>query len=88
MAATTFVVVALAELGDLTQVLIANLSARYRDPLSVFVGSAAALVAVSALGVAAGRTVVRVVPLSLVRRLSGLVLLGFGVASAVAAAGG
>ncbi len=68
--------------------LIANLSARYRDPLSVFVGSAAALVAVSALGVAAGRTVVRVVPLSLVRRLSGLVLLGFGVASAVAAAGG
>ncbi|MDA8292105.1 MAG: TMEM165/GDT1 family protein, partial [Actinomycetota bacterium] len=35
IAATTFVVVALAELGDLTQVLIANLSARYRDPLSV-----------------------------------------------------
>lgn len=87
VAATTFAVVAVAELGDLTQVVVANLSARSRDPLSVFVGASVAFLAVSAVGVAAGRTVVRVVPLSLIRRISALVLVGFGVASAVAAAG-
>ncbi|HVC24684.1 MAG TPA: TMEM165/GDT1 family protein [Acidimicrobiales bacterium] len=87
IALTTFGVVALAELGDLTQVVIANLSARYDDALAVFAGASLALVLVSAFGVAAGRTIVRVVPLALVRRISGLVLLGLGVASAVAAAG-
>jgi len=88
IAATTFGVVALAELGDLTQVVVANLSARYRDALSVFVGSSVAFLLVAAVGVGAGRTIVRVVPLELVRRVSGVVLLGLGIASAVAAAGG
>ena len=48
IAATTFGVVALAELGDLTQVVVANLSARYRDALSVFVGSSVAFLLVAA----------------------------------------
>jgi putative Ca2+/H+ antiporter (TMEM165/GDT1 family) len=85
IAAITFVVVALAEFGDLTQVVIANLSARSRDPLSVFCGAALAFVVVSGVGVAAGRTITRVVPLDAVRKLSALVLVGLGVWSAVAA---
>jgi Ca2+/H+ antiporter, TMEM165/GDT1 family len=77
--ATTFSIIFLAEFGDITQVLIANLSARYRDPVSVFVGAAVAFWVVSAVGVLAGRTIVRVVPLEWVRRISGLALLGLGV---------
>jgi putative Ca2+/H+ antiporter (TMEM165/GDT1 family) len=85
IAAVTFAVIALAEFGDLTQVVIANLSARSRDALSVFFGAALAFVVVSGIGVAAGRTITRIVPLDAVRRLSGLVLLALGVWSAVAA---
>lgn len=83
IALTSFAIVALAEFGDLTQVLVANLSARSRDPLSVFAGAALAFVVISGIGVASGRALTRVVPLSLVRRLSGLALLGLGIWSLV-----
>lgn len=76
---TTFSIVALAEFGDITQVLIANLTARYRDPVGVFVGATVGFWIVSGLGVLSGKTITRVVPLSLVRKLCGLVLLGFGI---------
>jgi putative Ca2+/H+ antiporter (TMEM165/GDT1 family) len=76
---TTFTVVALAEFGDITQVLVANLTARYRDPVGVFVGATVGFWVVSGAGVLAGKTITRVVPLSLVRRISGCVLLGFGI---------
>jgi putative Ca2+/H+ antiporter (TMEM165/GDT1 family) len=81
--AVSFGIVALAEFGDLTQVLIANLSARSKDPLSVFVGAALAFIVVSGAGVAAGRSLTKVVPLGLVRRVSGLALLGLGIWSLV-----
>ncbi|MGC9960870.1 MAG: TMEM165/GDT1 family protein [Acidimicrobiales bacterium] len=76
---TTFTIVALAEFGDITQVLIANLTARYRDPVGVFVGATVGFWIVSGLGVLSGKWITRVVPLSIVRRLSGAVLLGFGI---------
>lgn len=85
---TTFTIIALAEFGDITQILIANLTARDKDGLAVFVGAAAGFVVVSAIGVAAGRTITKWVPLSLVRRLSGLALLGLGIYSAVTLATG
>lgn len=77
-ALTTFGIVALAEFGDVTQVLIANLSARYKAGLAVFIGATAGFLLVSAAGVLGGKAIVRVVPLSLVRRLSGLAMLGLG----------
>lgn len=76
---TTFSIIALAEFGDITQVLIANLAAKYKQPVSVFVGASAGFVLVSAFGVLAGSTITRWVPLALVRRISGTILLGFGV---------
>lgn len=85
VAMTAFGVVAVAEFGDLTQVVIANLSARSRDPLSVFVGAGVAFVAISGVGVALGRTLVRHVPLALVRRISGVILIGLGLYSLVGA---
>ena len=83
IALMTFGIVTLAEFGDLTQVIVANLTARYRDPWSVFAGAAVAFVVVSAVGVAAGRTLTRYVPLALVRRISGLALGGLGIWSLV-----
>jgi putative Ca2+/H+ antiporter (TMEM165/GDT1 family) len=76
---TTFSIVSLAEFGDITQILIANLSARYHATWSVFVGASAAFIVVSGAGVLGGRAIVRVVPLSVVRRVSGLALLGLGI---------
>jgi putative Ca2+/H+ antiporter (TMEM165/GDT1 family) len=76
---TTFTIVALAEFGDITQVLVANLTARYRAPLAVFVGATVGFWIVSGLGVLSGKTITRIVPLAVVRRASGVILLGFGI---------
>jgi putative Ca2+/H+ antiporter (TMEM165/GDT1 family) len=75
--ATAFAVILVGEFGDLTQLLTVNLVARYHQPLSVGVGAFLALMTVAALGAFAGRFLIRVVPLQLVRRLSGVLLLGF-----------
>jgi putative Ca2+/H+ antiporter (TMEM165/GDT1 family) len=62
VASTSFVVIFLAEFGDLTQILLVNLAARYHDPLAVGVGGMLALVAVAALAIAGGRGLLRFVP--------------------------
>ena len=59
----SFVVLFAAEWGDLSQLLTLTLVARYEDPVSVFVGSLGALLAVSGLAVLIGRALLRVVPL-------------------------
>lgn len=76
---TTFSIIALAEFGDITQVLLANLTARYKDPISVFIGATIGFWLISAVGVLAGSTITRYVPLGIVKRASGLILLGFGI---------
>lgn len=76
---TTFTILALAEFGDITQILIANLTAHYRDPWGVLVGSVVAFLLVAAFGVFAGKTITRYVPLAVVRRISGVILAGFGI---------
>src|SRR5438105_8957790 len=68
--ATAFVVVFVAEWGDVTQILTGALAAKYRDPLSVFVGSLLALWAVAAIGIVAGRNLLKVVPVRLVQRIA------------------
>ena len=69
-AAASFAVVALAEFGDLTQVLIANLVARYHDPIAVGVASFAAMWAVAASAVIGGKALLRLVPVTLVTRIA------------------
>jgi Ca2+/H+ antiporter, TMEM165/GDT1 family len=82
---TTFVVVFLAEWGDLTQILTASLAARFHAPLAVGVGAGLALWSVAALAVIAGRPLRRL-PAALVRRLTGIVLLVLAAFAVVAAA--
>ena len=73
--ATSFGVLFLAEWGDLSQLLTAGLAARYNDPVSVFVGSLLALVTVAGLAVILGRTLLRFVRLSTIRRVGAVVCL-------------
>lgn len=86
-AATAFVVVFLGEFGDLTQIQAANLVARTHQALEVFCGATAALVATAAIASFAGQRLVRVVPLTRVRQLGGVIFAGLGVYSVVQAVG-
>jgi putative Ca2+/H+ antiporter (TMEM165/GDT1 family) len=71
---TAFLVIFLAEWGDLTQILTANLAAHYHSPLSVGVGSVLALWAVAGVAVAGGQGLLRMVNIATVRRVTGVVL--------------
>lgn len=66
VALTSFSVIIVAEFGDLTQILIVNLAARYHDPLAVGIGALLALWAVAGLAMAGGRALQRVVPVRLI----------------------
>jgi Ca2+/H+ antiporter, TMEM165/GDT1 family len=78
---TAFLVIFVAEWGDLTQILTANLAAHYHNALSVAVGSATALVAVAGVAVLAGRALTKL-PMKLVRRVTGVILLLLAIFSA------
>ncbi len=84
--ATAFVVIFIAEWGDLTQILTANLAAKYGAPLSVAVGSVAALWAVAAVAVTSGKTLLRLVSVQRVRQVTAVILLGLAAYAAWSAA--
>lgn len=83
----SFLVLFLAEWGDLSQLLTAGLVVRYRDPVSVGVGAFVALAVVSALGAALGRQLLKRIRLSTIRRVGGGLCLLLAVLSAVQVAG-
>ena len=73
---TAFIVIFIAEWGDLTQILMANLAAHYHSAVSVAVGSVAALWAVAAIAVVAGQTLLRWVKVRTVRKVTAVLLVG------------
>jgi Ca2+/H+ antiporter, TMEM165/GDT1 family len=73
---TAFVVIFLAEWGDLTQILTANLAAHYHSPLSVGIGAVAALWAVAAVAVIGGQSLTRFINIKTVRIVTAVVLFG------------
>ncbi|MEU4617334.1 TMEM165/GDT1 family protein [Streptomyces umbrinus] len=79
---TAFMAVFISEWGDLTQITTANLAAT-NGVASVAVGSAAALMSVSALALLAGRFIAKRVPLKTVQRIGGVCMLGLAVWSVV-----
>jgi Ca2+/H+ antiporter, TMEM165/GDT1 family len=74
VATTSFAVILLAELGDLSDIMIANLAARYHDPVSVGIGSVLALWAVTALAITGGQKLSRILPVRWITRLAALVM--------------
>lgn len=77
--ATSFGVTFLAEWGDLSQLATAGLAARYDAPVSVFVGAFAALLVVATLAVFLGATLVKKLPVKLVRRGAAVLFAAFAV---------
>jgi Ca2+/H+ antiporter, TMEM165/GDT1 family len=76
VAVTAFFVIFLAEWGDLTQILTANLAAHYHQPLAVAVGAILALWSVAALAVVGGQSLLRVIDIRKVRIATAVVLFG------------
>ncbi|MFE9770524.1 TMEM165/GDT1 family protein [Streptomyces sp. NPDC005931] len=74
-----FMLILVAEFGDLTQIMTANLAARYDDPLSVGLGAVLALWSVAALGIVGGKALMKKVPLRLITQIAALLMLGLGV---------
>lgn len=85
VAATSFGVIALAELGDLSDIVIANFAARYHDPLAVGIGAVLGLWLVAGLAITGGRGLLRVLPMRWISRLAALIMIvmaGFTLAGA------
>ncbi|MCL6732755.1 TMEM165/GDT1 family protein [Streptomyces neyagawaensis] len=74
-----FMLILVAEFGDLTQIMTANLAARYDDPLSVGLGAVLALWAVAGLGIVGGRALMKKVPLKLITQIAAVLMTGLGV---------
>jgi putative Ca2+/H+ antiporter (TMEM165/GDT1 family) len=74
-----FMLILVAEFGDLTQIMTANLAARYDDPLSVGLGAVLALWAVAGLGILGGRALMKRVPLKLITQVAAVLMVGLGV---------
>ena len=83
-----YTVTFLAEWGDLTQILTANLAAKYDDPLSVGLGAALGLWSVSLLAALGGRTLLRILPIAWITRAAAVIMVGLSAYSIVAAARG
>jgi putative Ca2+/H+ antiporter (TMEM165/GDT1 family) len=79
-------VIFLAEWGDLTQILTANLAVHYHSRLSVAVASLAALWVVAALAVVSGANVLRFLSVRVLRLVTAVILLGLATYATVEAA--
>ncbi|AKN69327.1 membrane protein [Streptomyces sp. PBH53] len=79
VAGTGFMLILVAEFGDLTQIMTANLAARYDDPVSVGLGAVLGLWAVAGLGIVGGKALMKRVPLRLITQIAALLMLALGV---------
>jgi putative Ca2+/H+ antiporter (TMEM165/GDT1 family) len=85
VAGTSFMVILVAEFGDLTQIATATLAARYHDPASVATGAVLALWAVGALAIVGGRGLLKIIPLTWISRIAGVIMLALAAVSLAAA---
>jgi putative Ca2+/H+ antiporter (TMEM165/GDT1 family) len=86
-ASTAAAVIFVAEWGDRTQIIIANLAARYRDPVPVALASLAALWVVAALAVVGGKGLLAVVSVRTLRICAAVILACLAIYSGIAATG-
>ena len=84
-ATTAFVVIFIAEWGDLTQILTANLAAHYNSPFSVGLGAVLALWSVALVAVVGGQGLMRHVNVVVLHRVMAVVLIVLATIAAVSA---
>lgn len=70
VSALAFGIIFMAEFGDLTQIAIANLTAKFHYPISVAVGSTLALWAVGAIAIWGGKSVLKLMPIRLFTQIA------------------
>jgi putative Ca2+/H+ antiporter (TMEM165/GDT1 family) len=80
-----YAVIFLAEWGDLTQILTANLAAKYHDPLSVVIGAVLGLWTVGLLAILGGKTLLRYLPIRWITRIAAAIMTALGVYSIITA---
>lgn len=88
VALTSFVVVFLAEFGDLTQIMTVSLAAKYHDPLAVGVGAALALWTAAGLAVIVGWRLLKIIPVTWLTRGAAVIMLALAATSGYAAFSG
>ena len=77
---TSFIVIFIAEWGDLTQLATATLEAKYENPLTVFASATLALWAVTALAILVGNRIQRVIEPSILQKIAAV---AFGIVGAI-----
>lgn len=81
---SALVMIFLAELGDKTQLAVMGLASA-EPPVPVWLGATLALAMTSAIGVMAGRALMRYISVIWLHRISGLLFIAFGVYAGVEA---
>jgi putative Ca2+/H+ antiporter (TMEM165/GDT1 family) len=76
---TTFITIFLAEMGDKTQLSTLTFASSGSSRLTVFAGSALALVATSAIAVLVGEAVSRVISPEWLKRIAGAAFVVIGI---------
>ena len=76
---TSFLLLAVMELGDKTQLAVIALSAEYSAPLQVFLGGMLAFTVLTALGTIFGKIISKYISAKYVKRGASLVFIVFGV---------
>jgi putative Ca2+/H+ antiporter (TMEM165/GDT1 family) len=69
-----FMIIFVAEWGDLTQILTANLAAKYDNPFAVGIGATLGLWAVGLLAILGGKTLLTVMPIRLITRIAAVAM--------------
>jgi Ca2+/H+ antiporter, TMEM165/GDT1 family len=88
VASTGFLVILVAEFGDLTQLVTANLAAKYHDPVTVGIGAVLGLWAVAGLAIAGGRGLLKIIPITVITKVAAGIMAVLAAISIVAAIGG
>lgn len=88
VASLGFGVIFVAEWGDLTQILTANLAAKYHDPLSVGIGATLGLWSVGLAAILGGRTLMTYLPITWITRGAAVVMVALAIYSALTAISG
>ncbi|UIJ33950.1 TMEM165/GDT1 family protein [Allobranchiibius sp. GilTou73] len=88
VAALGYGVIFVAEWGDLTQILTANLAAKYHDPISVAIGATLGLWAVGLLAILGGKSLLAVLPLKWITRVAAIVMVALAGYSLITAING
>ncbi|GAA3814868.1 TMEM165/GDT1 family protein [Nocardioides panacisoli] len=87
VASLGFATIFVAEWGDLTQIMTANLAAKYDHPVSVAVGAALGLWSVALLAILGGNALLRVLPMQWICRVAAVVMLGLAIYTGLGVAG-